>query len=169
MEGSELHGIENKEDQVDVIPMQELGVVDVEGGDVSSESLVEKAFQNVAQDFQHPVMEEKGYVVRRGSECVNEYARRDEQGHFTHGADDYPNHLLGAYPYLFPYGEGGFETERPRAVSYVEHARWALQYEDRRFSRHMSFIFQVFGVIQKRQVCRSAELQVKIHMNEKGI
>jgi hypothetical protein len=96
---------------MDVIPMQELGVMDVEGGDVSSESLVEKAFQNIAEDYQDPVMEEKGYVVWRGGECVNEYARHDEQGCFTDGADDYPNHLLGAYPYLFPYGEGGLRLK----------------------------------------------------------
>jgi hypothetical protein len=102
-----------------------------------------------AEDYQDLVMKEKGYVVRRGGECVNEHAGHDEQGCFADGADDYPNHLLGAYPYLFPYGEGGFETERPHAVSYVEHAQWALQYEDRQFSCHMSFILRVFGVIQK--------------------
>jgi hypothetical protein len=135
-------------------------VVDIEGEDVSCGKLIENAFRNAGESFDDTATNEKGYVFRRGSECVNEYARWDEEGRITEGEDNNPNHLLGAFPYLFPYGEGGFETKRPHAVSYVDHAQWALEYDDRRFSRHMSFIFQVFGVIQKRQVCRAAELQV---------
>jgi hypothetical protein len=142
------------------IPIYELGVVDIEGEDVSCGKLIENAFQNAGESLHDAATNEKGYVFRRGSECVNEYARHDDEGRFTEEEDNIPNHLLGAFPYLFPYGEGGFETKRPCAVSYVDHARWALEYEDRRFSRHMSFIFQVFGVIQKRQVCHAAELQV---------
>jgi hypothetical protein len=45
-------------------------------------------------------------------------------------------------------------------VSYEAHARWALRYEDRRFCRDVYFMFQVFGVVQKRELCRSASLQI---------
>jgi hypothetical protein len=62
---------------------------------------------------------------------------------------------------LFPYGLGGFEVSRPRPVSYEAHAKWAMQYADKRFRKDFHFMFQVFGVIQKRQVCRSAILQVQ--------
>lgn len=70
------------------------------------------------------------------------------------------NHLLGAFPYLFPYGSGGFETNRPTPVSYIEHAQWAVRYADGRFARNVTFLSLVFNVIQKRQVCLGAELQV---------
>jgi hypothetical protein len=45
--------------------------------------------------------------------------------------------------------------------SYEAHVRWALQYEDRRFRKDPHFPFQVFGVCQKRQVCRASVLQMK--------
>jgi hypothetical protein len=68
---------------------------------------------------------------------------------------------MGAFPVLYPYTEGGIETDRPIPVSYAEHARWALQYWDKRFRTDLHFVFQVFGVLQKRQVCNSAGLQIK--------
>lgn len=57
-------------------------------------------------------------------------------------------------------------------VSYAEHARWALRYADRRFRLDVQFIFQVFGVLQKRQVCTASCLQIKkadFHRNERAI
>ncbi|KAG1836945.1 hypothetical protein DFJ58DRAFT_718979 [Suillus subalutaceus] len=95
----------------------------------------------------------ESYLVQHGSGFVNEYARRD--------TTDDPNHLLGAFPCLFPYGLGGFEVSRPRPVSYEAHAKWAMQYGDKRFRKDFHFMFQVFGVIQKHQVCRSTVLQVQ--------
>jgi hypothetical protein len=55
---------------------------------------------------------------------------------------------------------GGVETYRQIDVSYKTHIQWSLQYSDKRFRHHGQFIFQVFGVLQKRQVCSSACLQV---------
>jgi hypothetical protein len=91
---------------------------------------------------------------------MNKYPWRDYDGQFTNGRPDHPNHLLGSFLVLFPYSKGGFETFQPRKVAYAEHVRWALEYDDRRFSRAMAFLFQVFSVMQKRQVCRFAEIQV---------
>src|SRR5690606_21593058 len=48
----------------------------------------------------------------------------------------------------------------PQDVSYEQHSAWALQYADKRFRKDSHFVFQVFGVCQKRQVCRSATLQI---------
>ncbi|KAJ7692073.1 hypothetical protein B0H17DRAFT_1159660 [Mycena rosella] len=70
------------------------------------------------------------------------------------------NHMLGAFPFLFPYGKGGIEVDREVKVPYEAHVRWALQYGDGRFRQDFYFIFQAFGVLQKRQVCRAACLQV---------
>lgn len=103
---------------------------------------------------------EETYAVRRGGTFVCEYARRDNQGQLTVGEPEDPNHLLGAFPWLFPYAMGGFEVDRPVQLSYEAQAKWALRFFDRRFRLDLLFMFQVFGVIQKRQVCRSAVMQI---------
>jgi hypothetical protein len=103
---------------------------------------------------------QNGYAVKRGSAFVNEYARTNSSGQRTNGSLEDPNHLLGAYPTLWPYAIGGIETHREIDVPYNVHVQWSLQYSDRRFRHHSQFIFQAFGVLQKRQVCTSACLQV---------
>jgi hypothetical protein len=111
----------------------------------------------------------QSFAVKHSSTFVNEYGRRDDHGNFSDGGIENPNHLLGAFPVLFPYGKGGLEVDRRRKVPYESHVRWALQYGDGRFRKDLSFIFQVFGVIQKRQMCNSAELQIRrasFHRNE---
>jgi hypothetical protein len=101
-------------------------------------------------------------MIRRGSAFVNEYARVDSlTGQRNDGGPGDPNHLLGTFPTLFPFGMGGFEVDRRINVPYETHVRWALRYEDRRFRKDPHFPFQVFGVCQKRQVCRSSVLQMK--------
>jgi len=101
-------------------------------------------------------------MVRRGSVFVNEYGWADAATSMqNNGGPANPNHLLGAFPVLFPYGQGGFEVDRPVDVPYELHTRWALQYCDRRFRKDPQFPFQVFGICQKCQVCQSAVLQMK--------
>jgi len=46
-------------------------------------------------------------------------------------------------------------------MSYVQHTRWALRYSDRHFRLDPQFIFQAFGVMQKRQVYTASSLQIK--------
>lgn len=130
-----------------------MGVIDVNAEQVPDHGLMNHAMSNTL---------ETSAQVRRGSAFVNEYARIDpETMERTDGGPSDPNHLLGAFPVLFPYGMGGFEVHRATPVPYETHARWALQFADKRFRYDHHFIFQIFGVIQKRQVCRSAALQVK--------
>jgi hypothetical protein len=64
---------------------------------------------------------------------------------------------------LFPYGEGGFEVDCPNPVTYEAHSRWALRYSDKHFRLDHFFMFQVFGVLQKRQICAAATLQMSKH------
>ncbi|KAF8138853.1 hypothetical protein EV363DRAFT_1155163, partial [Boletus edulis] len=111
------------------------------------------AVQNLART-------DERYVVRQGG-FVNEYPRTDEAGHLQPGTVEDPNYFLGAFPCLFPYGLGGFEVDRPRKLSYAEHAKWAMRYADRRFRLDVQFVFQVFGIMQKRQVAASASLQIR--------
>jgi hypothetical protein len=46
-------------------------------------------------------------------------------------------------------------------VSYGEHIHRDLQYWDKQFRKDLHYVFQVFGVLQKRQVCSSAGLEIK--------
>ncbi|KAJ3910827.1 hypothetical protein F5877DRAFT_55877, partial [Lentinula edodes] len=105
------------------------------------------------------IHQSENYFVKPGG-FVNTYGRKNEHGGATWGTIENPNHLLGCFPHLFPYGKGGFEMERPHEVSYAAHAKWALQYVDRRFRLDHQFIFQVFGVIQRREICSKASLRI---------
>ncbi|KZT50435.1 hypothetical protein CALCODRAFT_444612 [Calocera cornea HHB12733] len=69
--------------------------------------------------------------------------------------------MAAAFITLFPYGEGGPEDDRETEVSFKEHARWTLRYADRQFRLHHSWIFIMFGIIQKREALNSARLQME--------
>ena len=138
------------------IPLQSLGVVDAGGTDIPDSELLAIALSKVSEsDFNN------GFAVKRGSTFVNEYARRDGNGDRFDGGTDDPNHLIGAFPTLFCFAKGGAEVHRPVDVSYEAHAKWFMQYADRRFRKHLHFMFQIFGVIQKRQICTSTVLQIR--------
>jgi len=133
-----------------------MGVVDVEGCDISSTEIMAHALANTVD----PNTDD--YIIRRGSAFVNEYARTDSvTGLRNDGGPSNPNHLLGSFPTLFPYGKGGFETNRPINVPYETHAKWTMLYADKRFRKDYQFPFQIFGVCQKREICRSSVLQMK--------
>ena len=135
--------------------MQSLGVVDVAGTGVKDNEILAHALANVSQTDCA-----EGWAIKRSSDFVNEYPRRTADGTLSMGTADDPNHLLGAFPYLFPYGLGGFEVDQPHRVSYEIHSRWALRYSDKRFREDHFFMFQIFGVLQKRHLCAAAALQI---------
>lgn len=137
------------------IPLRSLGVVDVAATEVTDNEILAHALANVPHSDKAG-----GWAVKRSSDYVNEYPRRDANGNLDVGSFENPNHLLGTFPWLFPYGEGGFEVKRPKPLSYEAHVQWALRYEDKRFREDLYFVFQVFGVLQKRRLCASAALQV---------
>jgi len=115
-------------DDPDIILLSN-GLVDVEGNNIREAELMANAFWNSAHS-DDPI---EHYSYRRGSKYINEYARtRPDNQHRYEGPTDNPNHLLGCYPTLFPYGKGGFEVERPIDVCYEKHIKWALTYHDKR-------------------------------------
>jgi hypothetical protein len=142
--------------EAEAVPLQSLGIVNAGATDISDSSVLAHALARVSERDLNT-----GYAIKRSSDFVNEYGRSDEDGSFFHGGFDNPDHLMGSFPDLYPYAMGGPHTQRSPNVSYEAHADWALQYEDRRFSKHRQYIFQVFGIIQKRQVASSASLQIK--------
>ncbi|KAG6815319.1 hypothetical protein H0H93_010140, partial [Arthromyces matolae] len=127
------------------------------GDGVPESELVAHALNNTVEEFQ-PV---EKYKVAHGSAFVNEYARVDgtTNKRFDGGPEN-ANHLLGSFPWLFPYGQGGFEVGRTVDVGYEAHVKWALQYHDKRFRHDIHFAFQVFNVIQKREVCRASKIEI---------
>lgn len=132
-------------------------MVDVEGCDISSSEIMAHALANSTMDHLP-----EDYFIRRGSAFVNEYARTDNvTGLRNDGGPSNPNHLMGCFPTLFPYGKGGFEIDRLINVPYETHAKWSMLYADKRFRKDPQFPFQVFGICQKREVCRSAVLQMR--------
>ena len=134
-----------------------MGVVDVEGCDISSTEIMAHALANTTVESNTD-----NYSIRRGSAFVNEYARTDSvMGLRNDGGPSNPNHLLGSFPTLFPYGKGGFEINRPINVPYETHAKWSMLYADKRFRKDIQFPFQIFGICQKREICRSSVLQMK--------
>ncbi|KAF8585870.1 hypothetical protein K439DRAFT_1615581 [Ramaria rubella] len=110
------------------IPLYQDAILDVGAEGVSDAELMSCALRNAMN--QDTTDTEGTYTVRRGGEFVNKYACKGQDGQLTDGGCDNLNHLLGSFPVLFPYGKGGFETEHTQKVSYTEHARWALEYND---------------------------------------
>ncbi|KAH9001654.1 hypothetical protein EDB92DRAFT_1762266, partial [Lactarius akahatsu] len=143
------------DDDAQNIPLHSLGVVDVAASDVNENEMLAHALLNVARSEI-----EDGWAIKHGSDFVNEYPRKTADGKLSDGYGNNPNHLLGSFPCLFPYGKGGFEVKRPFPVTYSNHARWAIRYADKRFRKDLYFIFEVFGVLQKCQVCRATALQI---------
>ncbi len=139
------------------------GIIDANGDDITDKDIMAHALANLGgPDSARKLRPEDKYFIKRGSTFISEYARIDEEtGERTDGGPGNPNHLLGAFPYLFPYGCGGFEVNRKQKVPYEVHSCWALQYADRRFRKDYHFVFQVYGVMHKRNICRSACLQIK--------
>ncbi|KAF8268870.1 hypothetical protein EI94DRAFT_1799915 [Lactarius quietus] len=157
MEEDETMCWDNVED-AEVVPLQSLGVVDVAANGIKENEVLAHALANVSLS-EHA----EGWAIKRSSDFVNEYPRRTAEGTLSAGTPDDPNHLLGTFPDLFLYGLGGFEVNCPTPVSYEAHSRWALRYSDKHFREDHFFMFQVFGVLQKRQLCAAASLQISRH------
>ena len=137
------------------IPLQALGVVDVATNGVTDNELLANALANVSHTDKTD-----GWAVKWSTNFVNKYPCLDEDGMQFLGSTENPNHLLGSFPCLFPYSLGGFDVVRECNVLYEKHVCWALHYEDHHFHTDLHFMFQVFGVIQKRHMCVSAILQI---------
>lgn len=101
-------------------------MVDVGASDVSDNSILAHALVNTST-----ADKTDGYAIKRSGDFVNEYGQLDDDGQQTDGGPNDPNHLMGAFPTLWPFGKGGIETKRAVGVPYINHVRWALQYADR--------------------------------------
>lgn len=132
-----------------VIPLQFLGVSDANLNYIQLNELMKYGLTNLLGEGK-----EGGYAVRHGQNAISDFGRDLE------GQEQDMNPLAAAFPTLFPYGQGGFEKSCRQYVSFNEHARWSMQYYDRRFRTHHTFPFVVFGIEQKRKALSSARIQM---------
>ncbi|KZO91840.1 hypothetical protein CALVIDRAFT_530540 [Calocera viscosa TUFC12733] len=136
-----------------VVPIRTIGVEDMDLTGASNHEILMYALANLGDEHK-----EGGYTVRHGCEPVNDFGRpRDGERRDP----ETKNPMAAAFVTLFPFGEGGIEDERDVEVTFKEHARWTLRYSDRRFRLHPSWIFVMFGTIQKREALLSAKLQME--------
>lgn len=142
-----IGGAIRKRRDLDVVPIQALGIEDTDLTNLSTHQLMLYALANGRDG-------ERGYAVRHG-QPVSDF------GVPRAGEAETANPLAALYAPLFPYGHGGPESIEARHLSFEEHVRWCLAYYDRRFRVHHSFIFAAFSIIQKRKALLSARLQMK--------
>ncbi|KAG9124525.1 hypothetical protein FRC07_011299, partial [Ceratobasidium sp. 392] len=150
---------EQEGDNPDVVPLQSLGVMDNDLSKVSSSELMEWGLRNTQRPTSNPY-DEFGYAIRYGAP-VNTFGQPPRgQGP---PIPSRRNFWEAAFPSLHPFGVGGIESDRPVLLLLNDQARWSLQYKDRRFRYHHSFIFTVFGIQQRRQGLLSTKIQMKRH------
>ncbi|KAG8728401.1 hypothetical protein FRC10_005011, partial [Ceratobasidium sp. 414] len=97
----------------DVIPLQHLGTMDVDLSSVTAEELMMHTLANLTSASN----QEGGYAVRHGRTPVNEFGRGrmwSSELSSDSGTSSSSNNLsVNTFPWLYPYGEGGIEDERP--------------------------------------------------------
>ncbi|KAH7926341.1 hypothetical protein BV22DRAFT_1009279 [Leucogyrophana mollusca] len=143
---------ENADFEADVIPLKFLGITDINLNQLPLDELMKYALTNMDDNSK-----EGGYVVRHSRLPVSDFGRQRSE---DNPSQSRVNPLAAAYPKLFPYGVGGIEANRIKTVGFDEHIRWALQYHDRRFRLHHSFMFVAFSIQQKREALQSARIQM---------
>jgi hypothetical protein len=135
----------DKFEAAQVVPLQALG--DIGATSVGDNEILAHALANMSSKAL-----ESAYTVKWSGQFVNEYLQIDATGQCTGEGPDDPNDFLGEFPTLYCYGKGGPEVNRPIDVPYNVHIRAALQHYNKRFTLHLQFIFQAFGILQKRQI-----------------
>ncbi|KIL54765.1 hypothetical protein M378DRAFT_1051766 [Amanita muscaria Koide BX008] len=130
----------------------ELGSVLLAHLGTTADSLETETDTNALVSAVSNLVQEGTYEVRFGRKFVQDFPNRNREG------EELSNYSASAFPTLFPYGVGGVESQRE--ISFIEHIRYCLLFHDRRFRKHQSFPFVMFGIYQKRQALSSARLQV---------
>lgn len=106
-------------------------------------------------------VENESYDIPHCASYDNEYPRYDSQSVRYIGTPQNPNHMLAAFPCEYPYAMGAPDVDRPVSLSFQAHGQWALQYADHRFRHNHRYIFEVYGIMVKRQIADSSKLQIK--------
>ncbi|KAG8730428.1 hypothetical protein FRC12_020274 [Ceratobasidium sp. 428] len=144
---SDDDGSEESNDDPDVIPLQHLGVMDNDLTKVSPDESLGWGLQNMER-HSDTSYREFGYAIRHGAP-VNTFGQPPRGQPPADPAR--LNFWEAALAPIYPYGVGGIESDRPVQLSLNDQAKWSLEYHDPRFRYHHSFLFLVFGILQRRQ------------------
>ena len=135
----------------DTVIMDSVGLIDLEGSSVQANDQLTSAINTLqavsSVDETNSDDVQGTMIIPHGSLPVNEYNN--------------PSLWLSAYPWLFPYGKGGPETQRKVKVGLRAYIKHVLKLANRKFSLDPSFKFHAFNVIQKRDVSYHTSLHVK--------
>ncbi|KAG9088110.1 hypothetical protein FS749_002407 [Ceratobasidium sp. UAMH 11750] len=143
----------------DVIPLQHLAAVDMDLSSIAAEELMQYGLAKIAGQPNA----EGGYVVRHGHTPVNEFGHRptNRSSTNTQALDPVANLSANTFPWLYAYGEGGIEAERPVYVSMAEHVRCNIEEWSGRFCCDPVYVFLFFSILQKRQAMLGTSLTMK--------
>jgi hypothetical protein len=115
------------------IMVEKTSVTDPECNQIPEQLFTSTILKNFASDGS----EVPDLVLHRGSAAVPEYNNLD--------------HIPGMYPTLFPLGAGGFDfPNRECPISFAKQANCCLDFADKSFRYHHSFMFVVLKIIQRR-------------------
>lgn len=67
--------------------------------------------------------------------------------------------LMGAYPWLFPYGRGAWKKDN-NGISRESLIKHWMNFHDPRFRQDYTFPFTVFNIIQKHQSCKHVYMKL---------
>jgi hypothetical protein len=125
-------GQDSQDDVVQSVSGETVGYVDFSGLSVTETQLENLAFEKVVLKVPH------------GTDPINTY-------------DD--AFWAGAFPTLFPYGRGLPREERLKNIGFREWLLHCLQYKDRRFRLHPTFLFVAYNLMKVSEVCRSVRIR----------
>ena len=91
----------------DAIPLQSLGAIETDLSKVSTEEILLHGLANVDGSASH----EGGYAVRHSRHAVNEFPPQNPPPNSS-SPRCHKNYSVYAFPWLYPYGEGGIESDR---------------------------------------------------------
>jgi len=147
--------------------MQCCGIIDVEGTTVSNEAKVFQALHGMyiphARD-QHSLLPENfpSHLYRTAPSQQHEDLVEVSYGDMGFANEYETNHIMNAFPTLYPYGIGGFgDVNRNVGISWERQMASLLLQSHRLFARHEAFMFVIFNFFQRRQICLGAKLYTK--------
>ncbi|KAE8222189.1 hypothetical protein CF319_g4571 [Tilletia indica] len=117
------------------------GLVDVNGASVSSGVRTANALAHATGTGRPDLL------VKHGSAFIREY--------------DNPGLFPGMFPTLFPWGIGGFEDARSETLSFDLQGSSLLDLADPSFRRHLTFVFVLCNIKQRRAIHLGSRLACK--------
>jgi hypothetical protein len=147
--------------------MQCCGIIDVEGTTVSNEAKVFQALHGIyiphTKDQHNLLLDDfPSHLYRTAPSQRQEDLVEIPYGDMGFANEYETDHIMNAFPTLYPYGVGGFgDINRSISVSWDRQMSALLLQSHRLFARHEAFMFVIFNFFQRRQICLGAKLFTK--------